>query len=480
MQRLSGSAGRPTYNPAGHAEKPDHRQPNPPDNMESRGSVDRSATERAEMNNPELELSSLPVCRQRWHASEPLATLGDSACSAIILESSNCVSENKDSSAARPAYHSSDIDSTLAADVFEECMITTAAQKFFQQSAAIIPEVIHEILLNLPPPCLLRLSVGSQALHRHATCDDVCMVAIYGSLLSDSLAVLSQALDGIWPDGQARLQEHVLGSLLMFVIGCYVLVIVLEKASINSYLNVWKHLVKAQWPGGRVLCQHNILGHSFLNAFRKHKVLLSVDPATQRGLLPTALALWLPDVKQQYWMFVELRYFDPNVDASEAPPPVTSALLSIESRLSSFIRGYPCLTSALKLEQKIRIPLEEEFDSDHLFFAVTIVRKRDAKCKRIFQFPSPSEAFFDVVDKAILFDCPSTLEITHRDPRISYLTRCESGLQVHLGIARGTDAHEAECVEIYSYSDTGYRPDATHKEGIRETLLRIEHVGIWF
>ena len=37
-----------------------------------------------------------------------------------------------------------------------------------------------------------------------------------------------------------------------------------------------------------MLCQHNILGHSFLNAFRNHKVLLTVDPAAQRGLLPTS------------------------------------------------------------------------------------------------------------------------------------------------------------------------------------------------
>ena len=225
-----------------------------------------------------------------------------------------------------------------------------------------------------------------------------------------------------------------------------------------------------------MLCQHNILGHSFLNAFRNHKVLLTVDPAAQRGLLPTSIALWLPDVNQQYLMLVELRYSDPNVNASEASPLVTSPPLSIESGCSALNGGYPCLTAALKHHQKIRMPLQENFDSNHLSFAVTIVRKRDAKCKRIFQFPSPSEAFFDVVDKAILFDCPSTLEITHRDPRISYLTRCESGLQVHLGIARGTDAHEAECVEIYSFSDTGQ----LLKEGIRETLLRIEYIGIWF
>lgn len=224
-----------------------------------------------------------------------------------------------------------------------------------------------------------------------------------------------------------------------------------------------------------MLCQHNILGHSFLNAFRNHKVLLTVDPAAQRGLLPTSIALWLPDVKQQYLMLVELRYSDPNVDASEASPLVTSPPLSIESRCSALNDGYPCLTAALKHHQKIRMPLQENFDSDHLSFAVTIVRKRDAKCKRIFQFPSPSEVCFGIChDKAILFDCPSALEIMHRDPEIMH--RDPPGLQVHLGIARGTDAHVAECVEIYSYSDTGQ----LLKEGIRETLLRIEYVGIWF
>ena len=226
-----------------------------------------------------------------------------------------------------------------------------------------------------------------------------------------------------------------------------------------------------------MLCQHNILGHSFLNAFRNHKVLLTMDPAAQRGLLPTSIALWLPDVNQQYLMLVELRYSDPNVNAADASPLVTSPPLSIESGCSALNGGYPCLTAALKHHQKIRMPLQEKFDSNHLSFAVTIVRKRDAKCKRIFQFPSPSEVCFGIVDKAILFDCPSALEIMHRDSKeIIALTRCESGLQVHLGIARVTDAHEAECVEIYSFSDTGQ----LLKEGIRETLLRIEYIGIWF
>jgi hypothetical protein len=245
--------------------------------------------------------------------------------------------------------------------------------------------------------------------------------------------------------------------------------------------------VEAQWPGGRVLCQHNILGHSFLNAFRNHKVLLTVDPAAQRGLLPTSIALWLPDVNQQYLMIVELRYSDPNVNASDASPLVTSPPLSIESGCSALNGGYPCLTAALKHHQKIRMPLQEKFDSNLLSFAVTIVRLRDAKCKRIFQFPSPSEEFFGIVyadsidqqqsTAAVLFDCPDASELARR--RISYLSRCECGLQVHLGIVRGTDAHAAECVEIYSYSDTAER-HARFDEGIRDTLLRIEHVGIWF
>ena len=238
-----------------------------------------------------------------------------------------------------------------------------------------------------------------------------------------------------------------------------------------------------------MLCQHNILGHSFLNAFRNHKVLLTMDPAAQRGLLPTSIALWLPDVNQQYLMIVELRYSDPNVDASEASPLVTSPPLSIESGCSALNGGYPCLTAALKHHQKIRMPLQENFDSNHLSFAVTIVRKRDAKCKRIFQFPSPSEEFFgimyaDIVHEqdfnniaAVLFDCPDASELARR--RISHLTRNKCGLQVHLGIVRGTDAHAAECVEIYSYSDTAER-HARFDEGIRDTLLRIEHVGIWF
>ena len=251
-----------------------------------------------------------------------------------------------------------------------------------------------------------------------------------------------------------------------------------------------------------MLCQHNILGHimpnSFLHVFRRHKALLSVDPATQRGPLPTALTLWMPNAEQEYAMLVELRY--------SASPPLSlesrqkirlveqeysmiSPPLSLESRLSAVLNGYPCLTSTLEPGQKIRFPLEPIFNPDHLSFAVTIVRKRDAKCKRIFQFPSPSEEFFgimyaDIVHEqdfnniaAVLFDCPDASELARR--RISHLTRNKCGLQVHLGIVRGTDAHVAECVEIYSYSDAG-EGHARSDEVIRDTLLRIEHVGIWF
>ena len=189
-------------------------------------------------------------------------------------------------------------------------------------------------------------------------------------------------------------------------------------------------------------------------------------------------------------MLVELRY--------SASPPLSlesrqkirlveqeysmiSPPLSLESRLSAVLNGYPCLTSTLEPGQKIRFPLEPIFNPDHLSFAVTIVRKRDAKCKRIFQFPSHSEEFFDFSDKALLFDCPSASELAHRalDPcmeKIDYFTRCPSGLQVQLGIAPRTDVYQAECVEIYSYGDDGELLEG----GIQNTLLRIEYAGIWF
>ena len=224
-----------------------------------------------------------------------------------------------------------------------------------------------------------------------------------------------------------------------------------------------------------MLCQHNILHHAFLHAFRRHRALLSVDPATQRGRLPPALRFAMPDAKQHidvYAMLVELRY----MDVSVISPP-----LSIKCQPSAVIDDYPCLTSALEPGQKIKFRLDRDgVFADHLSFAVTIVRKTDAKCKRIFEFPSPSEEFYDAVDKAILFDCPSAPELEHRDPGCRYLTRCESGLQVHLGIARDTQypytQAEAECVEIYSYSDDGDRL----ADGIQETLMRLQYVGIWF
>ena len=264
--------------------------------------------------------------------------------------------------------------------------------------------------------------------------------------------------------------------------------------------------MEAQWPGGRVLCQHNILRHSFLDAFRSHQELLSVDPVNQRGSFPTPVAIWLMqqwsilaelDVQQQYSMpaaqhysmLVELRYFDPNVNAPDTASLLISPPLSITTTrhrtttaplLISPASG-DVLTSALEPEQKIRIPLQGNFNPHHLLFAVTIVRKRDAKCKRIFQFPSHSEEFFDFSDTALLFDCPSASELAHRalDPcmeKIDYFTRCASGLQVQLGIAPRSDVYQAECVEIYSYGDNGEPLEG----GIENTLLRIEHAGIWF
>lgn len=254
--------------------------------------------------------------------------------------------------------------------------------------------------------------------------------------------------------------------------------------------------MEAQWPGGRVLCQHNILRHSFLDAFRSHQELLSVDPVNQRGSFPNPVAIWLMqqwsilaelDVQQQYSMpaaqhysmLVELRYFDPNVNAPDTASLLISPPLSITTTRHRN-EGY-VLTSALEPEQKIRIPLPRNFNPHHLLFAVTIVRKRDAKCKRIFQFPSHSEEFFDFSDTALLFDCPSASELAHRalDPcmeKIDYFTRCASGLQVQLGIAPRSDVYQAECVEIYSYGDNGEPLEG----GIENTLLRIEHAGIWF
>ena len=128
----------------------------------------------------------MPGCAERGLASHPLETRKDAGYSAIILEPS---------SAARPALHhgtetkersaASDIVSTLAVDAFEEGMII---------AAAIMSQFVHEILLNLPPQCLLTLSAGSHALHRYATCDDVSIGSIYGSLSTDWVAVLDHSI----------------------------------------------------------------------------------------------------------------------------------------------------------------------------------------------------------------------------------------------------------------------------------------------
>lgn len=48
-----------------------------------------------------------------------------------------------------------------------------------------------QLLWVLSPQCLLNLSAGSRALRCHATCDDVYRVVICGSLLTDSVCVLT-------------------------------------------------------------------------------------------------------------------------------------------------------------------------------------------------------------------------------------------------------------------------------------------------
>ena len=47
---------------------------------------------------------------------------------------------------------------------------------------------------SLPPQCLLRLSATSQTLHRYATCDDVCIVFVHGSLVRDLFASLAPSI----------------------------------------------------------------------------------------------------------------------------------------------------------------------------------------------------------------------------------------------------------------------------------------------
>jgi len=47
---------------------------------------------------------------------------------------------------------------------------------------------------SLPPQCLLRLSAASRTLHRYATCDDVCIVFMHGSLVRDLFASLAPSI----------------------------------------------------------------------------------------------------------------------------------------------------------------------------------------------------------------------------------------------------------------------------------------------
>ena len=169
---------------------------------------------------------------------------------------------------------------------------------------------------------------------------------------------------------------------------------------------------------GHALRRHK----AFLHAFRRHKALLSVDPVTNRGPLPLALASWVPDSVQQYWMLVEFCYSGPEVNAPDAARFVTLPPLDITSGTTNS-ESRPCLASTFERAQTLA-------SDDYLSIAVTIVRKRDAKCKRIFQYPSPSDSLFCVFSDSLEFDCPGTSELARRavDPNI----RVASGLQIGL------------------------------------------------
>ena len=252
MQHASGSVGLPACysgreTTSGSAEQPHHWQSNPPDYMESRG---WSASELAEWKNPRLSASSSELAesasgiihhryREDQLASTAIPSLGGYGVAELELFESQergfkhghrnqyaiprsnereMIEEFKKhdgtglhnrlqdlkisaeeslepSSAARPALHdgtetkeksaASDIVSTLAVDAFEEGMIT---------AADIMSLFAHEILLNLTPQCLLTLSAGSHAWHRYATCDDVSMGIIYGSLSTDWVTVLHHSI----------------------------------------------------------------------------------------------------------------------------------------------------------------------------------------------------------------------------------------------------------------------------------------------
>ena len=90
--------------------------------------------------------------------------------------------EDARNSAVRPAVAQTCIGNTATR------MSSWDVNSAMVADALLLDDIFNIIGQALPPECLLRLSGSNRTLHRRATCDDVRLVFMHGSLLADSFA----------------------------------------------------------------------------------------------------------------------------------------------------------------------------------------------------------------------------------------------------------------------------------------------------
>ena len=90
--------------------------------------------------------------------------------------------EDARNSAVRPAVAQTRIGNTATR------MSSWDVNSAMVADALLLDDIFNIIAQALPPECLLRLSGSNRTLHRCATCDDVRLVFMHGSLLADSFA----------------------------------------------------------------------------------------------------------------------------------------------------------------------------------------------------------------------------------------------------------------------------------------------------
>ena len=148
-------------------------------------------------SKPQAQLAAeyCAVCKQacgypfgpvRWPRDEVLVSIGASRCyqkrwQFLRLTAGGDDYKNAKNSAVQPVVNQTGIGNTATRMSSPDANSTMAAD------AVMLQDILIILSQALPPQSLLRLLAGSRTLHHCATCDDVCVVFMHVSLLTDSL-----------------------------------------------------------------------------------------------------------------------------------------------------------------------------------------------------------------------------------------------------------------------------------------------------